>query len=240
MQFRLWALRMEISHDQRYRINRFSWLSSFLALRRSRGRHLAWANCRSGRRHQTILNAPCGPPRLVRESPWSVPLWSASPPPRFAPSRARPMAPMPAPRARFAWALSSRACLRGARPGCVTAPCAVAASSLASARATPRGRSTPSKSRNAFRCVSRRRPREARAVFILAGIAPSNGVATETSNDRPLRQCGELETTAGRRSRTGRNILACVCDCSAVLPRPVPLSRPPVRARVSRSSAISR
>jgi hypothetical protein len=148
--------------------------SIYVAMRRPSSASITHATLGAGklrcrRRPRSILDAPSGPPRLARESPWSVPLWSASPPPRFAPSRARPRAPTPAPRARFAWAPSSRACLRGARRGCVTAPCAAAASSWASARATPRGRSTPSKSRNAFRCVPRRRPREARAVFIFFG-----------------------------------------------------------------------
>ena len=202
---------------------------------------MACANCRSRRRARAILNAPSGTPRLVRESPWSVPLRSASSPPRLAPSRARPRAPTPAPLARFAWAPSPRASLRGARRGCVTAPCAAAVSSLASARATPRGRSTPWNSRNAFRCVSRRRTREAPAVFYLRRRAPpSDGAGDETSNDRPLGWCGSAEKDGRTSEPRASWFIACVRDSATALPRHVTLSCPRVPARVSRCSAISR
>ena len=199
---------------------------------------MACANCRSRRRARAILNAPSGTPRLVRESPWSVPLRSASSPPRLAPSRERPRAPTPAPLARFAWAPSPRASLRGARRGCVTAPCAAAASSSASARATPRGRSTPSKSRNAFRCVSRRRPRE--RFLSSPASAPSDGAGDETSNDRPLGCGGTPGTTQDVGAARVVVVYTCTRDSADALSQPAPLSRPPVRARVSRFSAISR
>ena len=147
----------------------------------------------------------------------------------------------PGRRAGLGGAVASGAGLRGAGRGCVTAPCAAAVSSLASARATPRGRSTPWNSRNAFRCVSRRRTREAPAVFYLRRRAPpSDGAGDETSNDRPLGWCGSAEKDGRTSEPRASWFIACVRDSATALPRHVTLSCPRVPARVSRCSAISR